>query len=237
LSQTKKPAGAKLTGRQNREIAAAIKAAKGDPMKPTSVQNSIPYLAMYPDGVCRVTERLYSKTLEFADISYMLASKDEQTAIFENLCDFYNYFDPSISVQETFISHRAAKEEFQKAIDIPLTGDQHDYIRREYDGILKAQLEKGNNGLVRTKYLTFAIEADNVKTAKARLARIETDIRGHFKVLGAGARSLSGKERLAVMHSVLHLGTTERFSFEWDWLHKTGMSTKDNISPTRFHFG
>jgi hypothetical protein len=236
LFQTKKQNPGNLTGRQKRQIDAAITAAKGDG-KPHSVQASIPYLAMYPDGLCQVTDKTFSLTITFEDINYMLAGKDEQTATFENLCDFYNYFDSSISVQETFISRRAAREEFQKSVDIPLAGDGFDAIRSEYGGVLKTQLDKGNNGLVRTKYLTFSIEADNLKTARARLARIETDILNHFKVMGAAARPLSGKERLAALHSVLHLGTTERFAFEWDWLSKTGMSTKDYIAPTSFHFG
>ena len=227
----------KLTGRQNKEITAAIRAVKDDPKKPQSVQASIPYLAMYPDGVCKVTEKIYSKTIEFGDVDYMLAGKDEQTGIFENLCDFYNYFDPSISVQQTFISRRAGKEEFQKAIEIPPADDEFNHIRDEYGGILKKQLEKGNNGLVRTKYLTLSIQSDDVKTAKSRLARIETDILNHFKVIGASARPLNGRERLAALHGVLHLGTTEQFIFEWEWLPKTGLSTKDYISPTSFHFG
>ena len=228
---------ANLTRQQRKKIEAAVIAAKSDLEKPISVQSSIPYLAMYPDGVCKVTEKLYSKSIEFFDVSYMLAGKDEQTAIFEGLCDFYNYFDPSISVQQTFISRRAAKEEFQKAIDIPRTGDYFDHIRDEYGGILKTQLEKGNNGLVRTKYLTFAIEADSLKMAKSWLGRIEMDIVNHFKMMGAAARPLSGKERLAAVHGVLHLGTTERFAFEWGGFFKTGLSTKDFIAPTSFHFG
>ena len=227
----------KLSRKQRRDIDAAILALSGNPNKPQSVQDSIPYLAMYPDGVCHVSERVYSKTIEFSDVNYMLADKDTQTAIFEGLCDFYNYFDPSISIQETFISRRAAKEEFHKAINIPPADDEFNHIREEYSGILKTQLEKGNNGLVRTKYLTFAIEADNLKMARSRLARIELDIQNHFKQMGASSRSLSGKERLATLHSVLHLGTTERFIFEWDGLNTTGMSTKDFISPTSFHFG
>lgn len=227
----------KISWWQRRKANKKIIAAKGEPGKPRSVQASIPYLAMYPDGVCRVTDRLYSKTLEFSDINYMLAGKDEQTAIFENLCDLYNYFDPSISVQETFINRRAAKEEFLNAIDIPSADDAFNYIRDDYSSILKTQLEKGNNGLVRTKYLTFAIEADSLKMAKSRLGRIELDLLNHYKLMGATARTLSGKERLAVIHSVLHLGTTEPFSFEWDWLAKSGMSTKDYIAPTSFHFG
>jgi len=226
-----------LSRKQRRDINAAIVRAKQDMDKKSSVQASIPYLAMYPDGVCKVTNKLYSKTIEFYDVSYMLASKDEQTAVFEGLCDLYNYFDPSIQVQETFISRRAAKEEFHNAINIPNTGDELDFFRGEYGGILRTQHEKGNNGLVRTKYLTFAIEADSLKTAKSRLGRIEIDIINLFKQMGAGARPLNGKQRLEVMHSVLHLGTTDKFIFNWDSLPKSGMNTKDFISPTSFHFG
>jgi len=237
LSLRKKPNPQNIPREQRRQADAATLAANVTTEKPESVQASIPYLAMYPDGVCRVTERLYSKSIEFFDVNYMLAGKDEQTAIFEGLCDFYNYFDPSISVQETFISRRAAKEEFYRLIDIPHTTDGFDRNRDEFGGILKSQLEKGSNGLVRTKYLTFAIETDSLKMAQSRLARIELDLINHFKLMGAGARPLSGKERLAALHSVLHLGTTERFRFEWDGLYKTGLSTKDFIAPTSFHFG
>jgi hypothetical protein len=192
---------------------------------------------MYQDGLCRVTETLYSRTIGYEDISYALASKDAQTAVFERLCDFYNYFDSSITVQETFVARRAAKEEFHRSIDIPAAGDRFDNIRDEYSGVLKTQLAKGNNGMVRTKYLTFAIEADSLAAAKTRLARVETDVLTHFKMMGAAAWPLDGKQRLSAMHDILHLGTTEPFRFEWEWLAKSGMSTKDFIAPTSFHFG
>jgi len=226
-----------LSRKQRKMIEQAIVRARKDVDNRASSQASIPYLAMYPDGVCKVTDKLYSKTIEFFDVSYMLASKDEQTAVFEGLCDFYNYFDPSIQIQETFMSRRAAKDEFHKAINIPRVGDKLDYFRDEYGGILKNQLEKGNNGLVRTKYFTFAIEADNLKIAKSRLGRIEIDIINLFKQMGASARVLNGKQRLAVMHSVLHLGTTDRFHFDWNALAKSGLNTKDFIAPSSFHFG
>lgn len=38
--------------------------------------------------------------------------------------------------------------------------------------MLKQQLAKGNNGLVRTKYITFSIEAKSVREAKPRLERM-----------------------------------------------------------------
>ena len=42
--------------------------------------------------------------------------------------------------------------------------------------MLKKQLSKGNNGLVKHKYITFIVEADNKAAAKSRLSRIETDM-------------------------------------------------------------
>jgi hypothetical protein len=238
LFQDKRTDGARpLSQRQRRQVDKAVKAAKGNPDKPQSVQNSIPYTIMYPDGLCKVTDKVYSRSIEYEDISYKLASTDGQTACFENLCDLYNYFDSTISVQETFISRKVAADEYEKAIEIPAAGDEFDEIRGEYGGILKAQLERSGGGYARSKLLTFAIEADDIKSARTRLARIEADVLAHFKRMGASARPLDGRERLSAMHSVLHLGTTDRFRFKWEWLAKTGLSTKDYIAPTSFNFG
>ena len=170
----KNPVKRKLTRAEKKEIAAVIQAAKGDG-KPHTAQQTIPYLQMYPDGICRVTEKKYSKSLVFEDINYQLAQADDKTAIFENWCDFLNYFDASVSVQLSFINQGARKEKAQAAIEIPAQDDAFNSIRREYADMLKNQLEKGNNGLEKCKYITFSIEADNLAAAKARLSRIETD--------------------------------------------------------------
>ena len=77
----KNPVKRKLTRAEKKEIAAVIQAAKGDG-KPHTAQQTIPYLQMYPDGICRVTEKKYSKSLVFEDINYQLAQADDKTAIF-----------------------------------------------------------------------------------------------------------------------------------------------------------
>ena len=203
---------------------------------PQTVQQSIPYREMYRDGVCRVNDRLYTKTVEFQDINYQLAQNEDKTQIFENYCDFLNYFDSSISVQLTFINRRANIREFQQSIDIPDRDDDFNSIRREYAGMLKNQLAKGNNGLVKSKYVTFGIEADSLKAAKPRLERIETDILAGFKTLGVTARPLTGLERLEVLHGQLHPDGQEKFRFDWRDIAKTGNGTKDAIAPSGFDF-
>ena len=203
---------------------------------PQTAQQTIPYREIYKDGTCRVNEKLYTKTIQFFDINYQLAQADDKAQIFENYCDFLNYFDSTISVQLTFINQRANMQDFSKSIAIPPQGDEYDDIRREYAEMLKNQLEKGNNGLAKRKYITFGIEADDLRTAKMRLERVETDVLNNFKTLGVQAVPLSGLERLELLHSQLHPSGQEKFKFAWSDLAKTGLSTKDFIAPTSFTF-
>jgi len=191
---------------------------------------------MHKDGVCRVTERLYTKTIAFGDINYQLAQNEDKEQIFEGYCDFLNYFDSTIHVQLSFLNQFGNLRDFERSISIPDQRDQFNSIRREYSDMLKSQLSKGNNGLVKLKYITFGIEADSLKEAKPRLERIELDILGNFKMLGVLAWPLNGIERLQILHGQLHPNGLEKLHFDWRELPKTGLSTKDYIAPTSFDF-
>ena len=203
---------------------------------PQTAQQSSPYLRMLEDCICQVTKNYFSKTVQFYDINYQLALNEDKTTIFENYCDFLNYFDSSISVQLSFINQQVDVEEFEKSIDIPDQNDDFNEIREEYRAMLKNQLSKGNNGLVKTKYITFGIEAESLKVARARLERIETDVLNNFKVLGAQARPLNGVERLEILYHIFNQDRIEPFRFHYRMLPETGMRTKDFIAPTSFNF-
>ena len=225
----------KLTRAQRREIDAVIKKYKGDG-KPHTAQASIPYEAMYPDGVCRVSPGVFSKCIAFEDVSYQLAQPETRTAIFEHLCDLYNYVDASIHVQFSFLNRKVDPEQYAKSFEIAPQGDDFDDIRAEYTGILQRQLAGGNNGIVKTKYMTYTIEADNLKAARARLNRIGLDLLGYFKTMGAVAHVMNGKERLCLLHGVFH-PDGELFNFDWKWLAPSGLSTKDFVAPSSLCFG
>ena len=231
----REPEKTKLTRTQRKEIDAVIRKYKGDG-KPHTAQATIPYEAMYPDGVCRLTKNTFSKCIAFEDISYQLAQPDTKTAIFEHLCDLYNYVDASIHVQFSFLNRRVDPVQYAKSFEIAPQGDDFDDIRAEYTGILQKQLANGNNGIVKTKYLTFTIEADSPKSARARLNRIGLDLLGYFKTMGAVAHVMNGKERLAVLHGVFH-PDGELFNFDWKWMTPSGLSTKDFIAPSSLCFG
>ncbi len=226
----------KLTRAERKQIEAAVARAHRTNKKEKSAQDSIPYERMWPDGICLLPNGCYTKTVRFQDINYQLSQNEDKTAIFEGWCDFLNYFDSSIRFQLSFLNLAASKETFSRAISIPPQGDDFDAIRAEYTAMLQNQMERGNNGLVKTKYLTFSVQAEDIRIAKPRLERIEIDVLNQLKHLGVAAEALDGKERLAQLHAIFHMDEQARFRFEWDWLASSGLSTKDFIAPSGFSF-
>lgn len=156
--------GDALSAEEKKKIVAQKKKDKKSKKVRKSAQQTIPYVEMCRDGICKVNSRLYTKTVRFNDINYQLAQNEDKTAIFENWCDFLNYFDSSIFVQLSFINQRTNIHEFKKQINIPEQDDEFNDIRTEYSGMLQEQLTKGNNGLLKHKYITFGIEADSLRT-------------------------------------------------------------------------
>ena len=225
-----------LSAEEKKQLVAQKKKHKKGKKVPKSAQQTIPYVEMCRDGVCKVNARLYTKTIRFSDINYQLAQNEDKTAIFENWCDFLNYFDSSIFVQLSFINQQTNITEFKKQINIPPQQDDFNDIRTEYSDMLQAQLTKGNNGLLKRKYITFGIEADSLRAAKPKLERIEADILNNFKSLGVKTEPLSGYERLKVLHDVFNLDAGEPFRFSFDMVARTGLSSKDFIAPTSFDF-
>jgi hypothetical protein len=232
LSQEK----TKLSRADRKQIEAAIAKAKNTDKRHKSAQDSIPFQRMFPDGICRVTDYYYSKTVQFQDINYQLNQNEDKTAIFDSWCDFLNYFDSSIHFQLSFVNLAANKDSYAQTIAIPPRADAFNQLRTEYTKMLQTQLARGNNGLVKTKFITFGVEAENLKTAKPRLERIEIDILNNFKRLGVQAEPLNGHDRLKLMHDVLHMDEQEPFRFSWDWLAPSGLSVKDFIAPSSFEF-
>ena len=213
-----------------------IERAKRDDGIPRTAQQSIPFQRMFPDGICRVSDRYYTKTIQYQDINYQLAQQEDKTAIFEEWCSFLNFFDSSIHFELSFMNMATDAEVFEKNIRIPLRNDHFNSVRSEYSQMLKTQLAQGNNGLTKTKYITFGIEAESMREAKPRLDHVQTNLMNNFKRLGVSARVLNGKERLQLMHAMFHMGDNDRFYFDWNWLAGSGLSVKDFIAPTSFSF-
>ena len=227
----------KLTRAEKRQLQALMRSRQQRKKPPHSVQETIPYERMWPDGICRVSPSYYTKTVQFWDINYQLAQNEDKSAIFEGWCDFLNAFDSSVHLQLSFLNLTANADAVEQRILLPDKADGFDAIRREYTEMLQNQLAKGSNGLSKRKYLTFGVKSENYRTAKPRLERMETDLLNHFKRLGAAAAPMDGRERLKLMYDMFHLDAQTPFLFDWKWLAPTGLRTKDFIVPSSFKFG
>lgn len=202
---------------------------------PQSAQQTIPYKEMLKDGICKVREGFYTKTIVYEDINYSVASSEDQSAIFDGYCSFLNYFDSALPVQLSFINHRS-RPGSRYRVNIPRQNDDYNSVRGEYVNMLENQIAKSNNGIMCSKYITFGISAEGIAAARPRLEHVEADILSNYKKLGVAVRSLNGRERLEILHGQLHPGGREKFVFSWEDIPKSGLSTKDYIVPTGFDF-
>lgn len=225
-----------LNKEEQRAVRKVIRNAQRNDGIPKTAQQSIPFDRMFPDGICRVGLDYYTKTIQYEDINYQLAQQEDKTEIFEEWCSFLNFFDSSVRFQLSFSNMATDVTDFEKSIAISHKNDGFDDVRDEYSEVLLHQMEAGNNGLTKTKYLTFGIHAESMKNAKPRLIHIETDILNNFKRLGVQARTLNGSERLEVMHRQFHIGDDAKFNFDWKYLTSSGLSVKDFIAPSSFAF-
>ena len=225
-----------LSRSQEKQVQEIIDRAKRDDGIPCSAQQSIPFQRMFPDGICRVTDHYYTMTIQYQDINYQLAQQEDKTAIFEEWCSFLNFFDSSIHFELSFMNMATDAESFEKKIRIPYRNDHFNNVRNEYSQMLKTQLAQGNNGLTKTKYITFGIEAESMREVKPRLIHVQTNLMNNFKRLGVTAKVMDGRERLQLMHSLFHMGDNDHFYFDWNWLVSSGLSVKDFIAPTSFSF-
>lgn len=225
-----------LNKEEQRAVRKVIRDAQRNDGIPKTAQQSIPFDRMFPDGICRVGLDYYTKTIQYEDINYQLAQQEDKTEIFEEWCSFLNFFDSSVRFQLSFSNMATDVTDFEKSIAISHKDDGFDDVRDEYSEVLLHQMEAGNNGLTKTKYLTFGIHAESMKNAKPRLIHIETDILNNFKRLGVQARTLNGSERLEVMHRQFHIGDNAKFNFDWKYLTSSGLSVKDFIAPSSFAF-
>ena len=206
------------------------------PAVPRTAQQSIPMQRMFEDGTCRVKANYYTRTIQYQDINYQLAQQEDKTAIFEEWCSFLNFFDSSIKFELSFVNMATDSTEFEKSIRIPFQKDGFDDVRAEYSQMLRQQLAKGNNGLTKTKFITFGVEGESMAQVKPRLDHIQNDLLNNFHRLGVQAKPLNGVQRLKLMHDMFNMDGASKFHFDWKDLVKSGLSVKDAIAPTAFAF-
>ena len=230
-----KPAS-QLTKEEKKILSARMSEIRSENGGKSTVQNTIPYLCMYQDGMCQVSENFFSLTVQFYDANYSIAEFEEQNNIFSKYCDIINLFDNTIKFQLTFENQNRSKAKLVKTVQIPEQDDDFNAIRKEYSEMLTDKLLKGSNGQSARKFLTFGIESTSYKAARAKLMSIKNDVIKGFKAFGVDAEVLDGRQRLEALYYALNPYRNSPFIFDWDSMLRAGMDTKDFICPPSIKF-
>ncbi len=230
-----KPAS-QLTKEEKKVLAARMAEIRSAGGGRSTVQNTLPFLCMYRDGVCQVSENFFSLTVQFYDANYAIAELDEQEMIFSKYCDVINLFDNTIRFQLTFENQNRSKEKLVQTVQIPAQEDDFNALRQEYSKMLTDKILKGSNGQSARKFLTFGIESTSYKAARAKLMSIKNDVIKGFKAFGVEAELLDGRQRLETLYYSLNPYRNAPFIFDWDSMLHAGMDTKDFICPPSLKF-
>ena len=234
--EQEKPPKTKLTRAEIKQLNAILAKVKKRNNGPATAQDTIPYLRMYPDGICQLDENYFSKTVQYFDINYELSHHDEKLAVLEEWGDFLNFFDPSVLFQFNYVNLQDDAVELSRSFDPVNRNSKDDPIAGELKNFLENVYAQGSNDQARLKFCTFTVTADNLRSARMRLNQVEGGVKEHMNRLGCSCEIMDGKDRLRLLHTIFHLDKREKFNFEWKWLPLTGLSTKDFIAPSSFEF-
>lgn len=204
--------------------------------KQISTQQTIAFEKMYRDGICKVRKNYYTKMIEFHDLNYVLLDEEERADILALYSQLINYFDPSIRFQIFLFNRHVNEETLSAQFEIAPQADKFDDIRIEFSDMLKNLSAKGNNGVIKSKYIIYGIEADSLKEARQRMAGLEADILKNIRNLGTNAQGLDGRERLGVLYEFFNQDRMEPFRFSFKEMAESGNSVKDYIAPQGFEF-
>ena len=123
---------------------------------PKTVQQSIPYLYVYPDdGIIETSQGIFTKSYYLSDINYQIAKQEEQEDMFLKYGELLNSFDSNIKIQICINNKNINQDEFKEETLLSEQRDNLDIYRREYNDMLLKKISEGKNKTKREKYLLF----------------------------------------------------------------------------------
>lgn len=193
---------------------------------PRTVQQSIPIDRLYKDGIFRCGNR-YSKTWQFSDINYAVASDADQLEMFLAHSAILNGL-PTDAVAKITVYNRKLP---QRAYELPEI--EGNIYTSELNEIIRDKRADSNN-IVQEKYITVSTEKRSVEDARTFFTRVGNDLTADFGKLSSHITELGYKERLRLFHDFF--GVEDEFSFDLKKAMARGIDFKDSICPDSIEF-
>lgn len=169
---------------------------------PKTVQKTLPYQMIVYDCIFRIDDSHFSKTYRFDDINYSIAKQEEQEAIFLGYCAVLNSLDTGADMQITVYNNRVNKAKFNDMVLLKRKGDGFDRYIDVYNQMLTDKMEQGQNGIIRSKFLTVTVQAADADAARVKFSSIDVEIINAFKKLGSDTRPMTANERVALLKDI-----------------------------------
>jgi len=197
---------------------------------PKSVQDTIPVQVIYEDGIFKVGSNKYSKTFKFADINYAVSSDDDKKTVFLAYEELLNSFDSAATTKITINNRKLNKEEFEKEILLEMQNDDLDYLRKEYNNMLRDKVTQAN-ALIQEKYVTVSINKKSVDDARTYFNRVGAELASRFARLKSVCVPVELDERLKIIHDFYMPDDELPFRFDLKEAMQKGHDFKDFICP------
>ena len=169
---------------------------------PKTVQKTLPYQMIVYDCIFRIDDSHFSKTYRFEDINYSIAKQEEQEAIFLGYCAVLNSLDTGADMQITVYNNRVNKAKFNDMVLLKRKCDGFDRYIDVYNQMLTDKMEQGQNGIIRSKFLTVTVQAADADAARVKFSSIDVEIINAFKKLGSDTRPMTANERVALLKDI-----------------------------------
>lgn len=214
---------------------------------PQTVQDSIPYLRVYENGIIETDKGVYSKSYPLGDVNFQIASQEEQEEIFLAYSDLLNTFGADVKIQITINNRNIDQEEFANNTLLKARKDTLNEYREEYNEMLRVKMAEGHNNMRREKYITISITAETIEDAIAQFARFDGEISNSLKkIIQIETHPMTMEDRLGILHDIYNISTPEPLikkamiekheveSFNFEHMIAQGLTTKDIIGPASF---
>ena len=143
---------------------------------PKTVSESIPIRGVMPAGIIETAPGTFTKSYLLHDVSFSIATEQEQFQIFNAFASFLNTFNEKTRWQFNIYNHEINKKRTMANIRIAAQKDGLNPYRQEMNNVLLDNLKMGNNSIKQDKILTVAIDDINAEHAVSVLRRMDAEI-------------------------------------------------------------
>ena len=196
---------------------------------PKKVQDVIPIRRIWADGIFQVGGK-FAKSWKFADINYLVASREDKESMFLRYSELLNSLDSGATTKITINNHHMKRTDFEESVLMPLKDDGLDGYRKEYNRMLLDKAADAN-GITQEKYITVTVAKKNIEDARAYFARCGAELSRHLSALGSRCIEMNAAEKLRALHDFYRSGEENAFAFDLKDSMRKGHSFFDCICP------